>query len=209
MTKEKLNQNIFNNTLETCIYISGYENQYSTIKLKCIKHNYQFETKYENVRRANRKHHVCPYCLEEDKKERFKNSQIELTCAYCGKKFTRALSKTENSKSGLYFCCRQHKDLAQRLTSGEVFDKIRPEHYGKIDQMTISNYRKKAFYNFEHKCAICGWNEDESILEVHHIDQNRQNNQLSNLIILCPICHRKLTNHKYKLINNNTQLQKV
>ena len=208
LTKEKINQNVYNNTLQTCVYISGYVNSSSTIKIKCLKHNFQFETKYDNVRRSNRKHHVCPYCLNQDNQQRYKENRQEIKCAYCGKKFYRSLSKIEKSKSGLYFCCRQHKDLAQQIQSGKQFDAIRPNHYGTNDK-DISDYRKNAFRKYQHKCFICGWNEDQSILEVHHIDENHSNNEISNLLILCPICHRKITSHKYKLINNNTQLYKI
>jgi len=54
-------------------------------------------------------------------------------------------------------------------------------------------------YNLLHKCAVCGWAEDERILEVHHKDEDRSNNALDNLIILCPTCHRKITLGYYKL----------
>ena len=74
---------------------------------------------------------------------------------------------------------------------------MRPYHYNDI----ALNYRKLAFRNYEHKCAVCGYAEDADLLEVHHIDENRSNNKLSNLIILCPLCHRKLTSHKYILVN--------
>ena len=58
-----------------------------------------------------------------------------------------------------------------------------------------------AFKLYEHRCAVCGWDEDADILQVHHIDENRQNNIVNNLIILCPNCHAKLTSHKYFLLN--------
>lgn len=103
----------------------------------------------------------------------------------------------DNSKSGLYFCCREHKDLAQRLDSGLEFDVLRPEHYG----ITSKNYREVAFRSYLHQCAVCGWDEDKDVLEVHHIDSNREHNELSNLIILCPNCHKKLTTQKYQLID--------
>lgn len=207
LSLEQIKQKVFNNSLKTCIYISGYENVNSIIKVKCLIHNYEFETKYENVRRSNRQHHICPYCIEQDRNKKYENSRQEVTCAYCGEKFFKPISKLEKSKSGLYFCCREHKDLAQRVQSGEKFDIIRPDHYAKITDQ-ILDYRKSAFNNYEHKCYICGWDEDQSILEVHHINENHSDNKISNLMILCPICHRKLTSHKYKLINNNTQLQK-
>ena len=145
--------------------------------------------------KSNRKHHICPECQKEDLKN--KNTQIECECAYCHKKFFKAPSKLLQSKSKLYFCCREHKDLAQRLDSGKQFETIRPNHYGTVS----IDYRLTALRNYPHKCELCGWDEDIDFLEVHHIDENRKNNTLENLMILCPICHKKLTTHKYKLKN--------
>lgn len=96
--------------------------------------------------------------------------------------------------------------MAQRLDSGKQFDIMRPEHYSKVDENigSIHTYRDMAMREYAHQCAICGWKEDEDILQVHHIDENRQNNALKNLIILCPNCHAKLTSHKYQLIDRQT-----
>ena len=65
----------------------------------------------------------------------------------------------------------------------------------------MQSYKKFFLEEQEHKCAICKWDEDKDVLEVHHIDENRDNNDISNLIILCPICHRKLTTGKYILVD--------
>ena len=88
------------------------------------------------------------------------------------------------------------EDLAQKLESGEKFKSLRP-HYKNGKYV----YRERAFNEYPHKCAVCGWNEDEDILEVHHIDSNTSNNSLDNLIILCPTCHRKITLGKYELVD--------
>lgn len=194
-----LQQKVFNNSLETCNYISGYKNSNSLIKLHCNIHNYDFETKYENISRDNRKHHVCPICQQEDRDLKNINKWIEVTCAYCHQPFKKRISKLNDSKSGLYFCCREHKDLAQRINSGEEFNVMRPDHYGNTT--ANSSYRKLALRNYPNKCAICGWDEDIDVLQVHHIDENRSNANLDNLIILCPTCHHKLTIGKYKLID--------
>lgn len=115
-----------------------------------------------------------------------------VVCAYCDKRFPKRLSAIKKSKSGLHFCCRQHKDLAQRLGG---LKEIQPSHYGTSK---VPEYRQKAFENFEHKCFDCGWNKHSTILEVHHKDEDRSNNSLENLVILCPTCHQ------VRHLNNNT-----
>ena len=199
LTLEDVKNKVFKNTLNTCEYISGYENSKSYIKIKCLKHNYIFQTKWENVRRDTRPHHVCPYCQEEDKNNKYNQNRTIVKCAYCNKEFIKNNSSLKNSKSGLFFCCREHKDLAQKINAGESFKSIRPAHY----KNGIRTYRENAFFEYPHQCAVCSWKEDEDVLEVHHIDENRENNNINNLIILCPICHKKLTTHKYQLINRN------
>lgn len=192
-SKEQLDQIVFANTLNTCHYVSGYENAKSVVKLKCEVHQIEFETKFENVRRTSRAHHVCPKCKEEDKHQ----NSLLVECDYCHKSYYEKPSHYE--KSSFHFCSRACKDTAQSLQGGEKFKNMRPLHY-RINN-SIANYRKKAFSKYSHCCAVCGWNEDEDILEVHHIDENRQNNDIDNLIILCPVCHRKLSSHKYELID--------
>jgi 5-methylcytosine-specific restriction endonuclease McrA len=206
LTENQIQERVFKNSLETCDYIKGYVNGSSIITVKCRIHNYEFETKYENVKRENRAHYICPLCQKENIDKKYEKNRTEVECAYCHKKFLKQNSKLENSKTGLYFCCREHKDLAQRLESGSEFEKMRPEHYGTT-MLDSCDYRKKAFYIYEHKCAVCGYDEEENILQVHHIDENRQNNDIENLIILCPNCHAKITWGKY-ILKDRKQLVK-
>jgi hypothetical protein len=129
-------------------------------------------------------------------------NRVKLKCATCGKKFEKKASWLRKSKSGLFFCDKECKRKAQLLSSG--ITAIHPEHYGK----SKLNYRKLAFENYKHKCAVCGWDEDERILQVHHIDGDRKNNNLRNLIILCPTCHCKLTMKVYELTKKNKIIPK-
>lgn len=194
---EEIEAKVWRNSLETCHYISGYITRNSNILVKCEKHNYEFTTRYENIARDSRAHHICPLCQEEDKNR----NKISMICDYCGKEFHKTPSKI---RSEFNFCCRECKDMAQRMSSGKKFDEMRPNHYDTGEH----NYRKHSFAKYEHKCAVCGWNEDEDVLEVHHIDENRNNNSVNNLIILCPTCHRKLTTHKYELVDRKTIIKK-
>ena len=51
------------------------------------------------------------------------------------------------------------------------------------------NYRDLAFDHYLPICSFCGFGL-KSVLEVAHLDGNRENNELKNLAILCPTCHR-------------------
>lgn len=55
-----------------------------------------------------------------------------------------------------------------------------------------------------YRCSRCGFNEARScgtsILEIDHIDGNHQNNEFSNLRVLCPNCHALTP--KYRNWNN-------
>lgn len=41
-------------------------------------------------------------------------------------------------------------------------------------------------------CQFCGAREGEIQLDVHHVNQDRSNNNPSNLVCLCKNCHQKL-----------------
>jgi hypothetical protein len=74
--------------------------------------------------------------------------------------------------------------------------------YCDICQKTVYLYpkifyknRKIVFNRDEFKCQCCGCSEDDkktNKLLVHHIDTNKKNNSLSNLILLCGQCHVSL-----------------
>jgi hypothetical protein len=52
----------------------------------------------------------------------------------------------------------------------------------------VGMYRKLALNNKENVCERC---ESIENLLVHHIDEDRSNNELHNLEILCKRCHQK------------------
>jgi hypothetical protein len=64
-------------------------------------------------------------------------------------------------------------------------------------------YRKIAFSHYDPLCAHCGFGVP-AMLEVAHIDGNRSNNELANLVIQCPNCHKM---HDLDLIATETVIQ--
>lgn len=148
------------------------------VELNCAYCNKKFSLPrylYNKRQKRNNKLYCSKACSNNGNKK-----EIKCICANCGKEILRTPHKIKQSKSGNIFC--------NKSCSASYNNKLR-------EKISINTYRRIAFENYEHKCSVCGWNLDERILEIHHIDENRSNNELENLIILCPICHKYLTLH--------------
>lgn len=67
------------------------------------------------------------------------------------------------------------------------------------------NYRKLAFEHYRDRlfCAHCGFGIP-AVLEVAHLDCQRHNNDVGNLVLLCPTCHKMLD---LDLISTDTMIQ--
>ena len=61
-------------------------------------------------------------------------------------------------------------------------------NYRTDDELTgVAKYIKICFRVHEKKCVCC---EERNIVEVHHYDGNKENNDPENLVPLCPTHHR-------------------
>lgn len=186
LTQQEAEEKVKNSFKENVILVSEYINRRSSVKLKCLDCGQEWETIYQNIGYGNTIHH-CLNCWDKQNENKWE----EKICAKCGKKILRLKSRINRNKSGLFYCSKD---------CGNIYKNIVREENG--EWKNTKNYRKVAFYNNKHECSVCGWEEDKRILEVHHIDGDRENNSSENLVILCPICHRKITLGYYLLENN-------
>ena len=162
------------------------------VKVVCAYCGTEYEKELKRFNEAERKgsRHFC----SQECKNAIKRNGEERPCGYCGKMVYRTKSELEKSKSGEVFCNKSCSTaFNNQFKSGE-------NHVAYTNG--VGSYRSKALRVQEHICSVCGWSEDERILEVHHIDEDRTNNDISNLIVLCPTCHRKITLGYYKLEEN-------
>jgi hypothetical protein len=130
---------------------------------------------------------------------------LEKECLHCKKIF-----KVSNSRIRQKFCneeCHwEYKDEEKKRKQKERFLKKAKRETNQNKKNKSRRYRKIAFLFKEKKCEVCGYDEHDFCLDVHHLDEDCLNNELSNLIILCAMCHRKV--HR-KVIDLNAMLKKT
>jgi hypothetical protein len=88
-----------------------------------------------------------------------------VVCAWCGVYFFMLQSKMKNSRSGLRFCSKEHKDAAQKLGG---IKEIMPAHYGMGNGQY--SYRADALKHYGAVCNQCGYKNNIAGIVVHHKD---------------------------------------
>ena len=124
----------------------------------------------------SKRKYCSPKCSNANKK-----ISVYVKCGYCDASLERNPSQLSKSKYGDFYCNREHKELAQSV--------------GRY------SYRTRALDLYEAICAICGYNAERLVLDVHHIDRDRDNGSDENLIVLCPTCHALITRKVKKLVD--------
>lgn len=189
LTKQEVQQRLDKYFSQKVVLISDYVNKRTPIRIKCLDCGNEWEALPSTVLYGDYTHR-CPNCGV--------NKGKIVKCAYCGKEIYRNVSQLEKSISGYYYCS---------TTCGNLHKNQLREEAGEWSN-SISSYRIRAMKKYPHKCAVCGYDEEERILQVHHKDGNRKNNNIENLVILCPNCHWKITLDLYELTDDNKLLKK-
>jgi len=132
-------------------------------------------------------------------------------CCVCNKEVYRRPGVIKSNKSGVYCssacygksCRNEHpclvckepilagahkktcnRSCANRYRAGIRYKIGRPKDKVKT-QLAL---KKRLFVKRGRVCEVCG-HTNVKILQLHHIDRNRTNNNFKNLQILCPNCH--------------------
>jgi len=109
-----------------------------------------------------------------------------ILCTFCGIEIYKPLGQLKKSKSGNHFCSKSC-----------LFKWIYKKYNGHPNwKGGFFSYRDKLIKNGSNReCVLCG-EGNLKILAVHHIDKNRKNNDLKNLVWLCHNCHFLVHNYK-------------
>lgn len=108
---------------------------------------------------------------------------VELICECCKKIFIVNLHDKDKRK----FCSLK---CANQKVRGNALQK----NINEIDEKT--RYKRICFSFHKKECVVC---KESNIVTVHHYDENHENNDIRNLIPLCPT-HHSYMHSKYKNI---------
>lgn len=110
-------------------------------------------------------------------------------CDYCRKRIWRTRRDVKRAKTKTYFCSKSCMlDYWNSYRSGH-------RHPNWIDGRYIEYRTILIEAQVKPVCMKCGKN-DRRVLLAHHIDKNRQNSTLSNLVWLCYNCHYLVHKHQ-------------
>lgn len=124
-----------------------------------------------------------------------KKSGKHLICPVCKKEFYRKMYAVNRAKRN--FCSKDCANIAhsrfikENKIIGYRFGKENPMWNGGVSFEPYApefnkKLRHKIIIRDDSKCALCG---KENKLHVHHIDFDKKNCEIKNLITLCVSCH--------------------
>lgn len=132
-----------------------------------------------SIRYVNKMVEKLGLSLDTLKQNHYNKYHLKKICPVCGKEFyTDVGEKRRKQECCSYACSNTY------FRSGE--------NNGMYHKAT--KYTTLAFRHHLHKCCICG---EEKIVEIHHYDGNHNNNDMINLVPLCPT-HHQYIHSKYK-----------
>ncbi len=118
-------------------------------------------------------------------------------CDTCHNKIYKTLQSLRRSKSKKFFCNKSC--FAVWKNKNILFGTKHPLwKNGKNAYRSIIKRGK-----IKPICNICHTN-DERVLVVHHVDKNRQNNSIKNLVWLCRNCHHLVHQYNQKINTKST-----
>jgi hypothetical protein len=106
----------------------------------------------------------------------------EIKCEICNKTVYKSIAQLKKSKSGKFFCSKSCQTVWRNQQYVGSNHKLWKGGLGVNYRKLLTKENKKIF------CRLCK-ERDKRILAVHHIDKNRTNNKINNLVWLCHNCH--------------------
>lgn len=98
-------------------------------------------------------------------------------CACCNKEFIFVGRKKTKAYERALFCNRSCANNRQTWWNDNA-----------------THYRTIAFRHWDERCVVCGF---DKVVAIHHVDENKDNNEPVNLVPLCPNHHEMVHHSKW------------
>ncbi len=125
------------------------------------------------------------FCSSSCQYEAKKKGKI-IECFICKKEVYKQKKALEKSKSGKFFCGKS----CQTVWRNSEFVGVKHANWKEGEHAYRSVLVRHGIQKVCDNCKI----EDKRVMAVHHVDRNRKNNDVTNLVWLCHNCHH-LTHH--------------
>lgn len=119
-------------------------------------------------------------------------------CMNCGKEF-----HPRYSSAGMYCSNKCQQEYRSKMKYQDYISNP-DKYYGKPSMAWVKKY---ILEEQGHKCAICGredeWNNKPLVFILDHVDGHANNNNRTNLRLICPNCDSQLDTYKSKNKNSD------
>lgn len=130
------------------------------------------------------------YCSKTCQYQARKQGKMKC-CFVCKKAVYKSPKDLKRSKSQRFFCSKSCQAVwRNNLYHGSKHPNWKEGKYVGYRNIILKTKKSQI-------CELCGCT-DERVLCVHHVDQNRKNNQVTNLVWLCYNCHHLAHRHGVK-----------
>lgn len=115
-------------------------------------------------------------------------NQETVACVWCGQPVTAPRSRIARKRIGVFcslgckgeWTSQYQRGAAHPMWKGGLTPFVYPREFHQVRNFII--------LRDNNQCQVCG--STKPYMAVHHIDEDTQNNALSNLVTVCPTCHR-------------------
>lgn len=160
------------------------------------------------------------YCSKKCQSSGISN-KIDVKCQVCNKKLKRCPSEINKNIFCSYSCSSKFHNQKRREArpkkicqgcNSEILSAKAKKYCSQqcwANHQTIKRIESGKFYpttakkylvSIKNECSICGlkstWNNKNLVMVLDHIDGNSNNNDLSNLRLVCPNCDSQLPTFK-------------
>ena len=158
------------------------------IELVCDSCNCVFKRRAALHRHNESIGRITKFCTEKCH-QIFRTRRVQCICAECGKEFGKLPNQCKFLRD---FCSRRCSTISKNRTRTR---ENHPNWKGGRASYRVAALRFYGEICSNVKCDLVrtGILIPESLLDVHHIDNNRKNGAMENLEVLCVWCHAKKT----------------